>query len=116
MKRIIILTNLTAIGLFCILPFFAKANHIKNICALRNERVVSLAMPVDTIPAAAKQAEAATANPAKAGKPITEKPVATVIKEVPRARKVAVPRQVTIKVKPVKVVKPKLIKPVVKVL
>jgi hypothetical protein len=35
---------------------------------------------------------------------------------VPRARKVSIPRQVTVDVKPVKVIKPKIIKPVLKVL
>jgi hypothetical protein len=116
MKRIIIFTNLTTIGLFCSLPFFAKAGDIQSTCTTGDERIISLAMPLDTLPAAAKPAEATTGNPAKEGKPMTEKPVAIVIKEVPKARKVAVPRQVNIKVKPVKVVKPKLIKPVLKVL
>ncbi|MEO6722646.1 MAG: hypothetical protein ABIN67_19910 [Ferruginibacter sp.] len=46
-----------------------------------------------------------------------EKPVTEVIKEVPKARKQAIPVPVTLKVKPViKVIKPQIVKPVIKIL
>lgn len=46
----------------------------------------------------------------------TDKPPENIIKEVPKSRKQQVPVPVTVQVKPIKIVKPKIIKPVVKVL
>lgn len=66
-----------------------------------------LSLPVDTIPAPGKMPEAKTGNG----------PTVTTIKEVPKAKKqvapVAVPVQV--KVKPIKIIKPKIIRPVIKI-
>ncbi len=121
MKKLIILNIVTAIGLFCVLPSAAKAGNGKCSIAIRDENgliigIPVIALPMDTLPAATKPVETTAGNPVTAAKPIVEKPVATVIKAVPKARKVSVPRQVTVKVKPVKVVKPKIVKPVLKVL
>lgn len=44
------------------------------------------------------------------------KPVEEIIKEVPKARKQTVPVPVVVQVKPIPVIKPKIIKPVIKVL
>lgn len=92
------------------MPGSAKANEIKSARILNRENIKLLKIITDTLPSPVKPAEAASA------KPVTEKPVATVIKEVPKARKVAVPKPVTVKVKPVKIIKPTIIKPVLKVL
>ena len=109
MKRSIIFQSILTLCLFCGLKAGAttvsKPAHMRTV-----EFVYRAGLLADTIPAAVKPAEATTAKPA------TDKPVATVIKAVPRARKVTVPKPVTIKVKPVKVIKPKIIKPVLKVL
>jgi hypothetical protein len=45
-----------------------------------------------------------------------DKPSATAIKVVPKARRQAIPIPVKVKVKPVKIIKPKIIKPLIKVL
>lgn len=114
MKRKIILQSFTGIFLLCCLPFFMKGAR-KRPAGFSRDELAFIVMPLtDTIPAAAKPTEGTKPGPAIA--PNTGKPVATVIKEVPKARKVAVPRPVAIKVKPVKVVKPKIIRPVLKVL
>ncbi len=120
MKKIFILNFITVIGLYCGLPLSAKAGYGKCSSTSRDKQGLStgrplMSLPMDTIPVA-KPVETPAGSPVTAAKPVTEKPVATVIKAVPKARKVAVPRQVAVKVKPVKVVKPKIIKPVLKVL
>jgi hypothetical protein len=114
MKRIIIIQIVAVVFLFCCLPFFTKAGHGKRICYHRDAQEFGVVVLADTIPAAARPTEAG--KPAPAVAPIAGKPVAGVIKEVPKARKVTVPRQVTVKVQPVKVIKPKITRPVLKVL
>jgi hypothetical protein len=109
MKRSIIFQSILILCLFWGLK--AGATTVSKAPYIRTaEFVYPGVLLADTIPAGVKPAEAATAKPA------TDKPVTTVIKAVPRARKVAVPKPVTIKVTPVKVIKPKIIKPVLKVL
>ena len=110
MNRTIILNAFTGIFLLCSISVCAKANEVKPACILNRENNLFMHVLTDTIPTAVKPVEATAA------KPVTEKPVATVIKEVPKARKVAVPKPVTVKVNPVKIIKPKIIKPVLKVL
>jgi hypothetical protein len=111
MKRVNILIVFTGIFLLCHLSFFAKASEGIPTCILNRERVAFIRkMLPDTIPAPVKTVEA------PATKPVAEKPVASVIKAVPKARRVAVPKPVTVKLTPVKIIKPKIIKPVLKVL
>ena len=110
MKRIVILNVFTVIFLLCSQVAAAKINTGKTACSPGREHASFIQVMPDTIPVVPKPAEATTAN----NEPV--KPVVTVIKEVPKARKVSVPKPVTIKVKPVKIIKPKIIKPLVKVL
>lgn len=110
MKRTIRSIVFTASLLFCCTAVFAKTGKGKSGCIFTMGSELLIPMGSDTIPAPAKSPEAATV------KPDAEKAVVTVIKEVPKARKVPVPRQVTSKVKPVKVIKPKIVKPVIRIL
>jgi hypothetical protein len=110
MKRLIFLNVFVGIFLLCHLSFMAKASGEKPACLHHPESRAFLNMLPDTIPAPVKPVEAT------ATKPAPEKPVAAVIKAVPKARKVEVPKPVTVKLAPVKIIKPKIIKPVLKVL
>ena len=110
MKALIIFRGLVGIFLLGFIPICAMASQSEGnpACGISIE-FMKLAKPnFDTIPGTAKPAESTTT------KPVEEKPVVTVIKQVPKARKVSVPRQVTVKVRPVKAIKPKIIKPVIK--
>jgi hypothetical protein len=51
----------------------------------------------------------------KNGDNANDKPVEKIIKAVPKARKQAVPIPVVVPVNPIKIVKPKIVKPVIKV-
>lgn len=109
-----IISAILAFMLFTMVLPQAVYAKVKMKCPnqYRVENVYKLPAPIiDTLPAPAKPAETPAGKPAA-----SEKPVTAVIKEVPKARKVAVPRPVTVKVKGLKVVKPKIIKPVLKVL
>jgi hypothetical protein len=57
-----------------------------------------------------------TIIPKKKVESTKDKPSATAIKVVPKARRQAIPIPVKVKVKPVKIIKPKIIKPLIKVL
>ena len=89
--------------------FCAKASEVKPGSHITIEIIIRLNANTDTIPSLVKPAQV---EPAK---PVIENPVAGIIKVVPKARRVTVPRQV-VKVVPVKLVKPKIIKPVIKLL
>lgn len=108
MKRIIILNVFTAIFVLCSIAVSAKTSEGKSTCRLNRDDIHIKVS--DTIPVTMKPAEVTGT------KPVTEKPVISVIKTVPKARRVTVPKPVTVKVKPVKIIKPKIIKPVLKVL
>ncbi len=110
MKRFITYSILAAIGLLCSIGANATTSDAKPAYIPAREFTSSVSFMLDTIPVPVKAAEATSTKQA------TGKPVATVIKAVPKARKVAVPKPVIIDVKPVKVIKPKIIKPVLKVL
>lgn len=58
----------------------------------------------DTLPASVKSSDNAVAA----------KPAEEIIKAVPKARKQAVPIPVVVPVQPIKIVKPKIVKPVIK--
>ncbi len=109
MKGIIFFKPLMGIFLLGSITFCAKASEGKPSSNITIKLMTALDAKTDTIPTPIKSAEAGSA------KPVTEKPVAGIIKVVPKARRVTVPRQV-IKVVPVKLVKPKIIKPVIKLL
>lgn len=109
MKRIISIPAFTGIFLFCSLLAQAKVKEGKPACNLTREYSV-IQILSDTIPAPVKPAEATSTKPAIA------QPVATIIKTVPKARKVSVPQPVVIKVKPVKIIRPKITRPILRVL
>lgn len=110
MKGTIISIVFAASLLFCCVTVSAKTAKGKSTCTFTMENDLLISMASDTIPSPEKSPEAGIV------KPDAEKTVVTVIKEVPKARKVSVPRQVIPRVKPVKVIKPKIIKPVVRIL
>ena len=71
----------------------------------------TISLQTDTLPPSKKITEAPGDKPVP-----NDKPVAKVIKVVPKARRQTVPVPVDIKIKPVKIIKPKIIKPVIRVL
>lgn len=110
MKRCIIFIVVILPFLFCCATASAKTGEERPGHIFTMETGLLIPMQSDTLPPPVKPPEAVTVKPGE------EKVVVTVIKEVPKARKVSVPRQVTSKVKPVKAIKPKIIKPVVRIL
>lgn len=68
-----------------------------------------ISLPADTIPPPKKAAETPV------GKPVSnDKPVAKTIKIVPKARRQAVPVPINVEIKPVKIIRPKIIKPLIR--
>lgn len=110
MKRTIILQVVTGFFLFCSLAAQGKGGEEKSRFILNGKHVCFGQVFLDTIPTPVKTTDVSIAKPA------TEKPVADVIKSVPKARRVSAPKPVQVKVKPVKVLKPRILKPVLKVL
>ena len=110
MKTQTALIILTLCGL--LFPAIVLANNDER-CDCRSAQRIDFygtAPSVYTLPSPVKPVEAPTAT-----RTIATQGTA-VVKKVPKARKVTVPRPVTVKVNPVKVVKPRIIKPVLKVL
>ena len=97
------------IGMFFLtsLPLWALADNGKPACNIKIIQSVIIPMQADTSLPSQKNVESPKDKPADA-----------VIKEVPLARKQAIPIPVNIKVNPIKIIKPKIkvIKPVIKVL
>jgi hypothetical protein len=71
----------------------------------------TISLQTDTLPPSKKITEVPGDKPVP-----NDKPVANVIKVVPKARRQTVPVPVNVKIKPVKIIKPKIIKPVIRVL
>ena len=103
MKGAIIGKVFIGIFFFMALPHFVRAGSGEPADSIQFSPVVIDALPTDTI------------IPKKKVKREEEKP-ATVIKIVPKARRQSIPIPVKVKVKPVKIIKPKIIKPVIKVI
>jgi hypothetical protein len=103
MKEAIIYKVFIAIFFFIALPHLVWAGSGKPVDTTRFSNTVIIALPSDTI------------IPKKKVSSGEEKP-ATVIKIVPKARRQSIPLPVKVEVKPVKILKPKIIKPVIKVL
>ncbi|HET7119260.1 MAG TPA: hypothetical protein VFI29_22385 [Hanamia sp.] len=97
------------LGIFFLisLPLWALADNGKPVCNIKIIQSIIITMQADTLLPLPKNAEIPK-----------DKPVETTIKEVPKARRQAVPIPVIVKVKPVKIIKPKIkiIKPVINVL
>lgn len=110
MKNIIILFVFTGINLLFTLTANATTSKEKTGCKLNRKQVFLIQVFLDTIPVPAKPAPVITAEQ------LIEKPLASVIKVVPKVRKVSVPQPVLLKVIPIKIIKPKIIKPVLKLL
>jgi hypothetical protein len=108
MKLSFLITNLVIL-FFCSAPAFAGATALHPGTREGTVCIIAVEMPADTIVPAPKPAEGTPPG-------TEEKRVTAVVKEVPKARKVSAPKQVAIKVKPVKVIKPKIIKPAIKIL
>lgn len=87
---------------------FAAANDISPVGHIRYIHVM------DTIPEK-KSTEVETKPAADKKTDVEKKPVAKIIKVVPKAHKQPIPVPVKIKVKPIKIPKPVIIKPVIKI-
>ena len=101
------------IGIFFLIsiPGWALASEGKPVCPMLLNPIAINHIMADTVPPSKKITEA------PADKPVpNDKPVAKVIKVVPKARRQTVPVPVNVKIKPVKIIKPKIIKPVIRVL
>jgi hypothetical protein len=103
MKGAIICKVFLGISFFIALPHVTLAGAGKPVDTLQVNPAVIHALPSDTI------------IPKKKTKRVEEKH-ATVIKVVPKARRQSIPIPVKVKVRPVKIIKPKIIKPVLKVI
>ena len=88
-----------------IIPLLTKANDGKPVLHFNKNYSITLPCLSDTLPPKVKSLDIDN-----------NQPVEEIIKAVPKARKQAVPIPVTLQVKPVIIVKPKIIKPIIKVL
>ena len=95
------------IGVFILLnaPVLVNGENGKPILHIRNCLAGMPDNQADTIPASVKSSDNAVAA----------KPAEEIIKTVPKVRKQAVPIPVVVPVNPIKIVKPKIVKPVIKV-
>ena len=91
-------------------PQWIMARAVHPAKQITSETAV-ISLQTDTVPAPKKITEVPGDKPVP-----NDKPVANVIKVVPKARRQTVPVPVDIKIKPVKIIKPKIIKPVIRVL
>ena len=91
-------------------PQWTMAKAVYPAKQITSETAI-ISLQADTIPPSKKIKEAPGDKPVP-----NDKPVANVIKVVPKARRQTVPVPVDIKIKPVKIIKPKIIKPVIRVL
>lgn len=94
-------------GLFFLIniPQWARASDGKPVLHFTKNYAITLLNQSDTLPPKVISPDIAN-----------NKPVEEIIKVVPKARKQAIPIPVTLKVKPVINIKPKIIKPIIKVL
>ncbi len=107
MKGAKILKGVIGMFFFSSLPLFVLADKGKPICNIKIIQSVINKIQADTLLPPQKNTESPK-----------DKPIEAVIKEVPPARKQAIPIPVHVKVNPIKIIKPKIkvIKPVIKVL
>ena len=91
-------------------PQWIMARAVHPAKQITSETAI-ISLQTDTLPPSKKITEAPGDKPVP-----NDKPVAKVIKVVPKARRQTVPVPVDIKIKPVKIIKPKIIKPVIRVL
>lgn len=106
MKEVIIMKGFLLIVFIAILsPACVKANGGEPVIGINLKTALKVQMQSDTVPA-----------PVKTGGAEKEKPVPVVIKTLPAPRKQPIPVPVKVKVVPVKVIKPKVLKPIIKLL
>jgi len=103
MKGAIICKVFMGISFFIALPHFVLADSGKPMDNIKFNHTAISALRSDTI-IPKKKVESAEEEPA------------TVIKVVPKARRQSIPIPVQVKVRPVKIVRPKIIRPLMKVL
>lgn len=96
------------VGLFFLIsiPQWVIANDGKPVLHFSICHLSTPALQMDTVPPKVKSPDNVDNN----------KPVEAIIKVVPKARKQVVPIPVSIPVKPSIIIKPKIIKPIIKVL
>ncbi len=86
-------------------PIWVCAMDGKPVLHFSTRRTVTTGCQMDTIPPKVKSVD-----------DLNKKPAEEIIKVVPRVRKQAVPVPVSIPIKPPIIIKPKIIKPVIKIL
>ncbi len=105
MKGAIILKGFIGMLFIISIPQWASAKEGKPLCNITLNHIVINPMQSDTLP------------PPKAGmESNNEKPISGIIKEVPKSRRQPVPIPVVVKIIPVKIIKPNIIKPLIRVL
>jgi hypothetical protein len=111
MKGAIILKGFIGMFFMISIPQWALAIDGKPVGNILFNHTAISQMQSDTIPPPKKNME----NNNQPGENVDKKPVAGVIKVVPKARRQSVPIPVNVKVKPVKIITP-IIKPVIRIL
>ena len=110
MKKIIILHAFTGIFLLFSIAANATTSEGKPAYQLNRQQFSLIQVFLDTIPVPVKPVQFIGEDQ------VTEKPVASIIKVVPKVRKLSVPKPVSVKVIPIKIIKPRIIKPILKLL
>lgn len=87
------------------IPVCVLASDGKPICNIKFSQMIISTIKMDTLPSTKKNTENTN-----------DKPASDIIKEVPKARRQPVPIPVNVKIRPIKIIKPKIIKPLIKVL
>lgn len=107
MKRFIIMKGLLIVVFFItVSPAIAEASGGKPGMGINLKPALKLQMQRDTVPPV----------PVKKVDTENEKPAPVVIKALPAPRKQAIPVPVKVKTVPVKVIKPKVLKPIINLL
>lgn len=105
MKAVKIFGCFTGLVLLMIFPLFTKANDGRPVSKFIINYSILLPNQLDTLPSKVKGLDNAT-----------DKPVEEIIKTIPKARKQSIPIPVNLRIKPVIIIKPKIIKPIIKLL
>jgi hypothetical protein len=105
MKGTILLKGFIGVLFIISIPQLVLANDSKPGCNFTMDLIAFNSIQSDTLPPATTITAGTNDNPAP-----------NIIKEVPKARRLPVPIPVSVNVKPVIMIKPKIIKPLIRVL
>lgn len=105
MKGTVLLKGFIGMLFVISIPQLVLAKDSKPVCNFKMNHIAFNSIQSDTLPPA-KTITAGT----------DDNPSPNIIKEVPKARRLPVPIPVSVNVKPVIIIKPKIIKPLIRVL